>query len=71
MIGQERMTETLDANSSVCHKKTELQYAGHMFINENNNDFVQLANRLGIKMKLTGRELALDNQINCTSQHKN
>jgi len=69
-LGQERMTEILNANSFVCHKKTDLQCAGHMLIKENGNDFVQLADRLGIQLKLTGGELVFDNQIDCISHHK-
>ncbi len=68
-LGKERMTEILAADSFVCHKKTDLQCAGHMLINGNNNGFVRLAGRLGITLDLSGQEQVFDSQEACVSHH--
>lgn len=70
-LGKERMTEILDVRFFVCHKKTHLQCAGHMLIKGNENDFVQLANRLGIDLGLVGKELAFETEQACIDHHTN
>jgi hypothetical protein len=40
-LGKERMTEILDADSFVCHKKTDKQCAGHMLINDQANACIE------------------------------
>lgn len=49
-LGKDRMTEILAADSFVCHKKTDMQCAGHMLLNAQDNAFVRLADRLGIQL---------------------
>lgn len=68
-LGSERMTEILESQSFVCHKKIELQCAGHMIINGQKNDFVRLAGRLGIKLDLSGKELVFDSANECIKHH--
>ncbi len=69
-LGEDRMTEILKARSFVCHKKQHLQCAGHMLIKGNENDFVDLANRLRMDLELTGRELVFDSDQECIEHHK-
>ncbi|WP_321388706.1 DUF6283 family protein [Alcaligenes phenolicus] len=54
-LGKDRMTEILAADSFVCHKKTDMQCAGHMLLNAQDNAFVRLADRLGIQLDLRPR----------------
>jgi hypothetical protein len=68
-LGEERMTQILDANSFVCHKRTDLQCAGHMLIKGEENDFVRLASRLKLSTGLTGRELVFANKSDCIAHH--
>ncbi|MEQ0863859.1 DUF6283 family protein [Pseudomonas aeruginosa] len=68
-LGEPRMREILAADSFVCHKKTTMQCAGHMLINANANGFVRLAERLGIQLDLSGRELVFDSQADCIKHH--
>ncbi|QUM78751.1 hypothetical protein HWV00_20990 (plasmid) [Moritella sp. 24] len=69
-LGAERMREILAQRSFVCHKKTHLQCAGHMLINEDDNDFVKLAKAMGLPLELTGRELIFNTKEQCISHHK-
>ena len=70
-LGRERMAEILETDSFVCHKKTDLQCAGHMLINENDNGFVRLAGRMGIPLNLTGKELVFESRSDCIEHHAN
>lgn len=69
-LGSDRMTEILESQSFVCHKKTDLQCAGHMLVNGQQNDFVRLAGRLGIKLDLSGAELVFDSAEECIQHHR-
>lgn len=69
-LGGERMSEILAQDSFVCHKKQDLQCAGHMLINGNDNSFVRLANRLGIELDLSGKELVFESLEECVSHHE-
>ena len=69
-LGAERMAEILAQRSFVCHKKKHLQCAGHMLINDDNNDFVRLARILNIELPLSGRELVFDTASDCVEHHK-
>ena len=68
-LGKDRMTEILNTDSFVCHKKTDLQCAGHMLIKGQNNGFVRLANMLGQELKLSGRELVFKSSGACIEHH--
>jgi len=68
-LGKERMQDILMSDSFVCHKKIELQCAGHMLIKNDENIFVQLANRLHLETGLTGRELVFNNKDECINHH--
>ncbi len=63
------MGSILQERSFVCHKKTHLQCAGHMLIRGEQNDFVQMANRLKIPLELSGRELVFDTESECIAHH--
>lgn len=69
-LGADRMTEILNSESFVCHKKTDLQCAGHMLINGTGNSFVRLAERLGIDVELTGSDLVFQSKKQCIEHHK-
>lgn len=69
-LGGERMSEILAQDSFVCHKKQHLQCAGHMLINGNDNGFVRLANRLGIELELSGKEMVFETLEDCVSHHE-
>lgn len=68
-LGGERMTEILDADSFVCHKKPSRQCAGHMLLMDGDNAYVQLASRLRIPLGISGRELVFDTQADCIDHH--
>lgn len=70
-LGSSRMGDYLSKGSFVCHKKHDLQCAGHMLIRGEENTFVQMAGRLGIPLVLTGRELVFDTQAECIAHHDN
>lgn len=70
-LGENRMKELLEQQSFVCHKKQHLQCAGHMLMLGNENEFVRLANALGIPLQLTGRELIFDSKSDCVTHHRN
>lgn len=69
-LGSERMTEILQQDSFVCHKKTHLQCAGHMLILGHHNAFVKLADRMGITLELSGRELIFNTANECINHHE-
>lgn len=68
-LGNKRMAEILNAKSFVCHKKIDLQCAGHMLIKGLDNDFVMLASRLQIETGVKGRELVFDTVEECIDHH--
>lgn len=68
-LGEERAVEILRADSFVCHKKTDMQCAGHMLINGEQNAFVRLAARLRIPLELTGREQVFESLSDCVEHH--
>lgn len=68
-LGAERMTEILDQQSFVCHKKNHLQCAGHMLMKGEGNGFVRLAGRLNIKLELSGEDLVFDSNAECIEHH--
>lgn len=70
-LGEEGMNEILAADSFVCHKKTDMQCAGHMLIKGNENGFVRLANHLKIPLSLRGSELIFSSKSACIEHHKN
>lgn len=63
------MSEILAADSFVCHKKTDMQCAGHMLINGQDNAFVRLADRLRIPLDLTGDEEVFQRKEDCIEHH--
>lgn len=69
-LGEKRMTEILESQSFVCHKKTSSQCAGHMIIKKDDNGFVSLAKRCGIDLELKGQELVFDTEQDCINHHK-
>lgn len=68
-LGEQRMTEILAAESFVCHKKTDMQCAGHMLIKGQKNGFVKLADRLRIELDLSGKELVFPDEQSCIQHH--
>ena len=69
-LGAERMIEILNQDSFVCHKKQHLQCAGHMLLLGKNNSFVALADRLKIKLELSGRGLIFNTPMECVGHHE-
>lgn len=70
-LGGDRTAEILAADSFVCHKKTDMQCAGHMLINGDENAFVRIARRLRIALNLSGAEKVFANKAACIEHHKN
>ncbi|MBM64114.1 MAG: hypothetical protein CL484_14290 [Acidobacteria bacterium] len=70
-LGKQRMVEILAAESFVCHKKTDMQCAGHMLLKGGENAFVQLAGRLNIPLDLSGADLVFDTETACITHHAN
>lgn len=68
-LGKDRMTEILAADSFVCHKKTDMQCAGHMLIKGQGNAFVRLADRLRIPLDLSGRDQVFESKAACIEHH--
>jgi hypothetical protein len=69
-LGEERITSHLAADSFVCHKKTDMQCAGHMLVNGAANGFVRIAGRMGIELDLTGKEHVFESRDACIAHHK-
>lgn len=68
-LGRERMTAILQADRFVCHKKTDLQCAGHMLLRGNNNLFVRYAAALKLNTCVKGRALVFDTEQACIDHH--
>lgn len=69
-LGAERMAEILAADSFVCHKKIDMQCAGHMLINGQNNAFVRLAARLRLPLNVGGADKVFASAAACIEHHK-
>lgn len=70
-LGEERITEILNATSFVCHKAKHLQCAGFMIIKGDESEFVELAKFMGLSTGLSGHELIFENKQDCIEHHKN
>lgn len=70
-LGEQRTAEILAADSFVCHKRTDMQCAGHMLINGNGNAFVRMASMLNIALDLSGHEQVYASRAACIEHHKN
>jgi len=70
-LGKERMEEILSEDSFVCHKRTDMQCAGHMLIKGADSAFVRLAGRLKIPLDLCGREVVFAKASECIDHHTN
>ena len=70
-LGEDRAAEILAADSFVCHKKTDMQCAGHMLVNGKANAFVRVAAALGISLDISGRDQVFASQSACIQHHKN
>jgi len=69
-LGAARMKDILNQGSFTCHKTNQaLQCAGHMIIRGERNDFVQLANRLGHPLNLSGKELIFETEEELINHH--
>lgn len=68
-LGKYRISEILKQTSFVCHKKTNLQCSGHMQLLGSKNNFVELADRLNIKLNLIGSNLIFDSESDCIDHH--
>ena len=68
-LGEERIKEILSADTFVCHKRHDLQCAGHMIIKGDANTFVRLADRLGIPVALTGQDKVFNTEQECVEHH--
>lgn len=68
-LGEERITEIIDQNSFVCHKKTDLQCAGHMILNKDENVFYRVAGRMNLDLELSGNELIFETKEDCISHN--
>lgn len=70
-LGERRMTEILAADSFVCHKKTNMQCAGHMLVKGSENVFVRTAARMNIALDLSGGEQVFETHAACIAHHTN
>jgi len=68
-LGKERMAQILKDSVFVCHKKQDLQCAGHMIIKKEGNDFYSLAGRLNLNTGLSGHDLVFDSEVDCIDHH--
>ena len=67
---QDSIDGHITASSFVCHKKTDLQCAGHMILNKSQNTYVALAKAIGVDLGLKGQELIFENRQDCIKHHK-
>lgn len=70
-LGSERMAQILAADSFVCHKKTDMQCAGHMLVNGLENGFVRLAHDMRIGLDLAGADLVFESKEALIAHHGN
>lgn len=71
-LGAGRMEEICNSDSFTCHKTNNAQQcAGHMLLLGMDNQYVQLATRLGIDLGLKGRELVFDTISEAIKHHAN
>ncbi len=71
-LGGERMKGILNQGAFTCHKTDkDKQCAGHMIIKGMSNDFVRLADKMRIDLKLSGGELVFDSESDCIEHHDN
>jgi hypothetical protein len=71
-LGSVRIKEILDSESFVCHKKNDLQCAGHMILRGSNNIFFRVAKyTFGNAFKLSGKELIFNSTEECINHHSN
>lgn len=69
-LGKERMADIIKAESFVCHKNNELQCAGHMILNQEDNIFVKTTKACRLSLSLKNKELIFDNKEDCIEHHK-
>tara|TARA_Y100000588_G_scaffold99838_1_gene108464 strand:- start:2273 stop:2581 length:309 start_codon:yes stop_codon:yes gene_type:complete len=78
-LGAERMESILNQRRFACHKtlhngvKNRKQCAGHMLIKGKDNEFVELAHRMGMveEMDLSGEELIFATERELIDHHAN
>jgi hypothetical protein len=68
-LGKASMGEIINSTSFVCHKNTNFQCAGHMIINAEQNNFVFLAQRMGISLNLSGFGTVFKTKQQCIEHH--
>ena len=66
-----RIEELVESKSFVCHKNNNLQCAGHMILNQDNNEYHKFATITGVDLGLNGQELIFDSKQECINHHKN
>lgn len=70
-LGKERMTEICQADSFVCHKRNDLQCAGHMTLLKTDNMFVRLMAVLGMQPIIKNQESIFESVEDCIAHHDN
>lgn len=68
-LGEERATQIAESPSFVCHKNTDLQCAGHMIMRGHSNNFVRMAARFGVDLRLKGQILVFDDTQDFIDHH--
>lgn len=68
-LGEARAREILSVSSFVCHKDHAMQCAGHMLLKGEHNAFVQIAQRLGIQLDLSGHEVVFEDASSWIAHH--
>lgn len=69
-LGAERMAEIINYPLFTCHKNNNLQCAGHMLINNEDNVFVRTANAMQMPIALSGQELIFETKEACIEHHR-
>lgn len=75
-LGEHRVMEILKSESFACHKTTDSpkgrkQCAGFMLIKNGTSAFEELADILGHKLTLEGRETVFETEQDCINHHTN
>lgn len=68
-LGKERMTDICSTDSFACHKRNDLQCAGHMALLGQASAFVRIMNALGFTPEIRNTHQVFDDIQDCIDHH--
>jgi hypothetical protein len=69
ILTTERLKQILKEQSFTCHKKRDLQCAGHMLINRMDNEFYRMAKIMRYELQLEGHQEVFKSHDECIQYH--